>query len=266
LTTTDERSNVRLLSEGLGLVAAIMSIVGTVTNAGKQFMLTVGVLGMLAGAFIIVFWWGKLVDRTVAIGLLVSVTGSLAVGYSWAAERLAAPGSPGPSTTGSSNSPSTGTTTTTGTSPADTSGNTDATAPSPAAPPTLFSGEVRLTYGTGVDLDKNQTQGVEVGGANGDIDLYLEKYNPVKMTDVLANGGDIYPDDGPEKDAQAQCVQELKEQKKPSGFYGGNGNQYCFATSQGNTGWMRINDNSLKEGGAATDYIVLKVKVWKKAA
>jgi len=267
LTRADEKSKASLFPEGLGIAANGATVVGLLIGAGKQIVVLIGLLGALVGVGLVLFRWGKPVDRAVLIGLAIAVIGGGAVGYRLGGGNPTATllGSPGPSTTSSSNTASTGTTTTTGTSPASATGTTDTTAPSPATPPTVFSGEVRLTYGTGVDLDKGQTRGVEVDGPNGDIDLFMKKYDPIASASVLANGGNIYGDDGPEKNAQARCAQTLKAQEKPSLFYINNGNQYCFATSRGDTGWMRINDYSLTEG-AVTDYIVLNVKVWKKAS
>lgn len=257
MTTADEKSRASLLPQGFGVVADVAAVVSLVTGAGRQIVLTAGLLGALVGASLVLFRWAKPVDRTVAIGLAVALIGAGAFGYSLGAEKpvAAALGSPTP-TIASSGTPTTGSTTTTG---ASTTGTSVATAA------TSFSGEVRLTYGTGVDLDQNQTQGVEVAGPNGDVDLFLKKYDPIASPSMLANGGNIYADDGPEKDAQARCAQALKAQEKPSLFYVGNGDQYCFATSRGDTGWMRINDYSFR-GVTVADYIVLNVKVWKKTA
>ncbi|GLY39519.1 hypothetical protein Amsp01_055430 [Amycolatopsis sp. NBRC 101858] len=250
--TTAEKSKASLLPQGFGVVADVAGVAGLLLGGGKGIVLTAGLLGALAGSSLVLMSWGKPLGRAAAVGLAVALIGAGVFGYRLGTETEA-PASAGSPVTPIGGTPSSGTSATGRPTAADT----------PAA--ASFTGQVRLTYGTGVDLDRNQAEGTEVTGPNGDVDLFLKKYDPVASPTVLANGGDLYADDGPAKDAQARCAHALKEQEKPSLFYVSDGAQYCFATSGGDTGWMRINDRSF-EGVVAKDYVVLDVEVWKRAA
>jgi hypothetical protein len=255
--TTAEKSKASLLPQGFGVVADVAGVVGLLLGGGKGIVLTAGLLGVLAGSSLVLLSWGKPLGRAAAVGLAVALIGAGVFGYRLGTETTA-PAPVGSPVTPAGGTPSSGTPS----SGTPATGRPTASGTSAAA---SFTGQVRLTYGTGVDLDRNQADGAEVTGPNGDVDLFLKKYDPVASPTVLANGGDLYADDGPAKDAQARCAHALKEQEKPSLFYVSDGAQYCFATSGGDTGWMRINDRSF-EGVVAKDYVVLDVEVWKRAA
>ncbi|XVV02513.1 hypothetical protein ACQPW3_34930 [Actinosynnema sp. CA-248983] len=245
-----------------GGVAGVLSLV-TGLSDNLTIQLTISAAVVLIGVALL-YRWGRSLGGTslggFAIAVLVTILGAGMGGAAITARTTAA---------GTAAATAATTTTTTPTTSAGTTSQ-PATTSQPELPVGVgtstepwFTGEVRLTYGTGVDLDKRQPEGVDVEGPNGDVDLFMNDLNDVAVAAVRANGGELYADEGPEKDARVRCTATLKAQKDTSLFYGYAGKQYCFATSTGDVAWMRIND--IVEKKTATDYVVLNVKVWGKA-
>jgi hypothetical protein len=121
----------------------------------------------------------------------------------------------------------------------------------------IFVGQVTLKAGTAVDLEAGQTEGTRATGPTGDLDLYHDSAYGLSV-----NGGDLYVDDGPSKDAAQRCKDTLEAQEdRVSTVNAVNiGTQSCFRTGQGHPAWMRVNSET---GATSSHVVVLNVVVWK---
>lgn len=126
-----------------------------------------------------------------------------------------------------------------------------------AAPDVLFEGQVTLKAGTGADFEAKQTTGVRADGPTGDLDIYHDQANA-----ITANGGDLYPDRGPTKEAAARCAEVLEAEV--DGVAGDGtlnpGDRFCLRTSQERVAWARVNS---VVGTASSHVVVLDVVVWQ---
>lgn len=70
-----------------------------------------------------------------------------------------------------------------------------------------------------MDLDADQTKGTGTDGPNGPIDLFFPLYRAGVSPQLRPNGGELYLDQGNEKDAHARCKANigLAEYERP--FY-----------------------------------------------
>lgn len=122
--------------------------------------------------------------------------------------------------------------------------------------PILHEGEITLRSGSGADLEAAEVSEKRVTGPNGDIDLHYDV-----AAGLRANGGDIYDDRGPQQEALSRCrlaVSEDLDGRPGAGLYG-SGAQFCFRTSQGRIGWVRVND---LHGVYVDQVVVLNFRVW----
>lgn len=115
--------------------------------------------------------------------------------------------------------------------------------------------QFRLTNYQGIDLDASKPKVVDTDGPNGDIDLFMAKYNY-----LVVNGGSFYyPATGPDSDAYNRCAKVLKAEREPHPQVLPEKNmQLCFKTSAGKNGWLRVNDASLY----GQIYAVINVQIW----
>lgn len=248
-----------------GGVAGVLSLLGSLVaglSDQKTVLLVAGGLLVLVGVALL-YRWGRGMGGTglggFAIAVLVTVLGAATGGAAITAKTTGGQTAAAGTATSTTTTPATPTTGDTSSAPA--TSQTDGLPRSVGGGLSeLYAKDVRLTYGTGVDLDRGDTRGFDVNGPNGEIDLFMNELNNVATAAIRANGDELYADQGPEKDALALCTATLKAQKDTSLFYGSAGTQYYFATSEGNVAWMRVND--IVEAKSATDYVVLNVKVW----
>ncbi|MCR3751802.1 hypothetical protein [Lentzea californiensis] len=120
--------------------------------------------------------------------------------------------------------------------------------------------EVRLTRGTGVDVDGDDPKATGGDGANGEADLYLDRTNL-----LYANGSGFFTDRGHEQKAQERCTEAVAggENTDPSIFPAVPGTQYCFETSTGQVGWIRVKNSTLSSFDSDAS-AVLAVQVWQR--
>ncbi len=115
--------------------------------------------------------------------------------------------------------------------------------------------QFRLTPYQGIDLDSSKREVVETDGPNGDIDLFMAKFNYL----VLNNSSFYYPAEGPDSEIYSRCTRVLTAQREPHEQVMPVKNmQLCFKTSAGKTGWLRVNDADLDD----QIYAVINVQIW----
>ncbi|RDI26484.1 hypothetical protein [Lentzea flaviverrucosa] len=119
--------------------------------------------------------------------------------------------------------------------------------------------EVRLTRGTGADVDGNDVAATPGPGAVGEIDLHLGEFNLLR-----ANGGGFHDDRGPEQQAQQRCAAAVAGGKYTAEAIlpAAPGTQHCFATSDGQVGWLRVKSAELASVNSDA-FTVLAVRVWR---
>ncbi len=174
-----------------------------------------------------------------AFGVIAGVVMTVLVGF--AVWKFIAPGGStgGPPVTAQSGS-------------ATTSGHANAQLNGPAK-------EVRLNRRTGVDVDGDDTSAKSADGANGAIDLYVNENNY-----MYANGNDFSTDRGNEEQAQQRCTKAATTEKKLSTVLPlSPGEQYCFVTSDGQIGWLRVKSSTLLDWETDSS-TVLAVRVWAR--
>lgn len=125
-------------------------------------------------------------------------------------------------------------------------------------PDGLRAKEVRLTRGTGADVDGTDVTAKPGDGAIGEVDLYLDQLNLVH-----ANGGGFWSDSGPEEEARQRCTAAVAGGKYTNEriIPAASGTQYCFATSDGQVGWLRVKSADLSPAGSGA-WSVLAVRTW----
>lgn len=97
--------------------------------------------------------------------------------------------------------------------------------------------EVRLSPGTGADVDAGEIKGKQVTGAVGPVDLFLDTSGL-----LVANDTAFYSQtDIPDNVVLAECAEAVEAQVRPeaqilpvSPLL-----RYCFTTSDGRVGWLR---------------------------
>ncbi|SES40007.1 hypothetical protein [Actinokineospora terrae] len=155
---------------------------------------------------------------------------------------------------------------TSSTPPSDLAGGTSTTVDTPApdaasTPEPFYSGQIRLTLEQGVNLDSGPRKVTDATGPSGAIDLYFGR----STSTLYANGGDLFSDSGPDKDAYTDCRKLLKDQTAGSSYaIALAGQKYCFLTSEKNLAWIRVNEANTV-GGAATDNVVVDIKLWTRS-
>jgi hypothetical protein len=136
-------------------------------------------------------------------------------------------------------------------------GSTARTSPKTSArPDSTPAREVRLTSRTGVDLDGDDAQVNRVDGASGDTDLYLNE------SGILHTNGNGFADDhGTEQQAKARCTDAVArgDNTNAQALPVMGGTQYCFATSDGKVGWLRVKTSKL----VAPVSLTIAVVVWQ---
>ncbi|MGW6442931.1 hypothetical protein [Lentzea sp. NPDC055074] len=120
--------------------------------------------------------------------------------------------------------------------------------------------EVTLTRGTGVDVDGNDVEAREAEGATGDIDLHMTRFNL-----LYPSGSGFAADSGHEDKAQERCTKAVAGRKNIDGptIPTTLGQQLCFATSDGQVGWLRVKSSSAASFDASSS-VVLAVRVWPR--
>lgn len=127
--------------------------------------------------------------------------------------------------------------------------------PASGAPPT-HEGQISLRSGSGADLEAAEVVEERTAGPNGDLDIHFDV-----AAGLRANGGNIFEDQGPQQEARSRCllaVTEDRDGRPGAGIYG-SGAQFCFRTSQGQIGWVRVND---RHGISTDQVVVLDFRVW----
>lgn len=120
--------------------------------------------------------------------------------------------------------------------------------------------EITLTRGTGVDVDGNDTEAKDARGATGDIDLYVTEFNL-----LYPSGSGFAKDSGHEDDARERCTKAITSGKNTGGptIPSFTGEQLCFATSDGQIGWLRVKNSTLASFQADASAI-LAVRTWPR--
>lgn len=126
----------------------------------------------------------------------------------------------------------------------------------PVAGSPLHEGQISLRSGSGADLEAATVSEERSAGPNGDIDIHFDV-----AAGLRANGGNVFEDRGPQQDARSRCLQAVTEDRdgRPGAGIYGSGAQFCFRTSQGQIGWVRVND---LHGIHVDQVVVLNYQVW----
>ncbi|RLK53957.1 hypothetical protein [Actinokineospora cianjurensis] len=217
-----------------------------------------GAIGTLLGVVRLVQLRGRPLGRSIIAPVAVIAVGcgalALSAGHYIAPEQQAV---------ASVAAPVTSTRATPSTPPTDLAGGTSTTVDTPppdaaSTPEPFYSGQIRLTLEQGVNLDSGPRKATDATGPSGASDLYFGR----STSTLYANGGDLFSDSGPDKDAYADCRKLLKDQTAGSSHgIAIVGLKFCFLTSEKNLAWIRVNESNTV-GGAATDNVVVDVKLW----
>lgn len=119
----------------------------------------------------------------------------------------------------------------------------------------MFAGEVTLQAGSGVDLDQ---KGKATSSRTGGTDLYLD------ATRGMLGSGSFFPDNGDQADGYERCAGTKGRRDGYPAFIPVAIVQYCFATSDGNVGWLTVADASHAPMAGSSGYVVVSVSVWPK--
>ncbi|MDX3661442.1 hypothetical protein PV646_29405 [Streptomyces sp. ID05-26A] len=146
---------------------------------------------------------------------------------------------------------------TTGTS---VSGTTVGGTKTKTAPDGIRTKEVTLTRGTGVDVDGKDVEVKDAEGPTGDIDLYVDRFNLLKVS-----GSGFAEDSGHEDDARERCTKAVTGKKNTGGptIPYRDGQQFCFATSDDQIGWLRVQSSNLASFETSAS-AVLAVRTWPR--
>ncbi|MFD5828009.1 hypothetical protein [Lentzea sp. NPDC060358] len=147
--------------------------------------------------------------------------------------------------------------------PTDTAAQADATTPPTTSTPARTSAparEIRLSAKTGVDVDGDDFTAKRADGANGKTDLYLNEYNL-----LYANGSNFADDRGPEQQAHERCTEAIAngDNTATTVLPALTGSQYCFVTSDGRVGWLRIKTTTLSSFDSSSS-VVFAVRTWPR--
>ncbi|MFD9700862.1 hypothetical protein [Lentzea sp. NPDC059081] len=138
-------------------------------------------------------------------------------------------------------------------------GPTPPTSSVPAQGSATATREVRLQPKTGVDVDGDDPTARRVEGATGETDLYLTEFSLLN-----ANGSGFSDDRGPEQEARKRCTEAVAhgDNSTTSVFPGTVGTQYCFVTSAGRVGWLRIKATTASKFDSSAA-VVFAVHAWQ---
>jgi hypothetical protein len=261
MTTAPQLGPGLTVSQGIGVgVAELLALAQIVATGTSLGFVVFGACNIVIGLLVLARAWRRRSPGFTVLAVLLLLAGGLVSGA--AGHSLLAPSnaSPAAATTAAAVEPAAAPTTT-GPAVAITTHAAGAVGTKSSSPvasaDVVFEGQVSLKAGTAVDLEAGQTEGVRAPGPNGDLDLYHDA-----AYGLTVNGGDLYVDEGPSKDAAARCKDMLEAQENRVSTVSATnvGRQSCFRTGQGHVAWMRVNSET---GMTSSHVVVLNVVVWK---
>jgi hypothetical protein len=133
---------------------------------------------------------------------------------------------------------------------------TDTTTSDGTATISAVPAQIRLTDGTGVDLDVSDPHPVETAGPNGPIDLFYQAHY------LRADDTALFEYSGTEAEAAAACPRIVATgQNALSSASPDPGFRFCFRTSKGRIGWLNCNDFN-DSGDPAAEYVVFNYRLF----
>ena len=81
MATSAARQESHVLFQGLGVVADVAAVAVLIVDGGKPLVWASSLVAMVAGVYLIVRCWGRVVGWPVVLGLVIAVTSAGIFGY-----------------------------------------------------------------------------------------------------------------------------------------------------------------------------------------